>query len=306
MNILLENGLLNKMDCGNNFAYVVNDNTAFLPTEYKVLQSQPAGLFIKCMKMLYNGKTQLYYLTDGYRNLMEMAYSLEEDNFITIVANLFADVIAVKNNGFLSCQSIDILTSHIFVEPNTNKVSLVYLPIRDRLFCDVPAFENELRTSLVQLIQSTPTLSSPRISQLAADLMNGMFSFENLYTRTRGVTTAGTKVDRRNTCEASYNYGKLKLVAVNTPVPFEIPVTKDEFILGKKREIVDGVISFNRMISRSHCKIIRQENQYAIVDLGSANGTYLNNVRLKANQSGFIKNGDRIRLADSDFQAIIE
>ena len=56
MNMLIENGIVNKVDCGNDLAYVVNDNTIFYATEYKVLQSQSDGVFIKCMKLLYNGK----------------------------------------------------------------------------------------------------------------------------------------------------------------------------------------------------------------------------------------------------------
>lgn len=54
--MLIENGIVNKVDCGNDLAYVVNDNTIFYATEYKVLQSQSDGVFIKCMKLLYNGK----------------------------------------------------------------------------------------------------------------------------------------------------------------------------------------------------------------------------------------------------------
>ena len=59
------------------------------------------------------------------------------------------------------------------------------------------------------------------------------------------------------------------------------------------------------MISRMHCKIIRQGEQYAVVDLKSANGTYLNGIRLQANQATPIKNGDVIRLANSDFRVVI-
>lgn len=39
MNVLIENGLITEMECGANIAYVLEDNTAFLPTEYKVIKS---------------------------------------------------------------------------------------------------------------------------------------------------------------------------------------------------------------------------------------------------------------------------
>lgn len=102
-----------------------------------------------------------------------------------------------------------------------------------------------------------------------------------------------------------HNNISMKLVATNAPVPFEITITKDEFTLGRKQGLVDGVISFNRMIGRSHCRITRQGNQFAIIDLSSTNGTYVNRVRLQPEQPCPIKNGDMIRLANSEFQVII-
>ena len=72
MNCLEEKQLLSEMACGTNFAYILQDNTLFLPTEYKVLQSQPEGIYVRCMKMLYNGKIQLYYSTAGLQSLQTM------------------------------------------------------------------------------------------------------------------------------------------------------------------------------------------------------------------------------------------
>lgn len=305
MNMLIENGLINEITCGNNFAYIINDNNAFLSTEYKVLQSQAKGSFIKCMKLLYNGNVQLYYLTDGYKSLTSMLPSLDAENFLTIVSNLFADIIAVKNNGFLSCQNIDVSSEHIFIDPSTYKISLVYLPIGKRLFYDVSAFENELRTSLIKFIQGIPSLSSPKTMQLEADLSNGMLTIEGIYSKIKGATVVEKNVSSGHIDKVVRNNISMKLVATNAPVPFEITITKDEFTLGRKQGLVDGVISFNRMIGRSHCRITRQGNQFAIIDLSSTNGTYVNRVRLQPEQPCPIKNGDMIRLANSEFQVII-
>lgn len=306
VNLMTEGDLLNKITCGNNFAYIVNDNSAFLPTEYKVLQSQAEGSFIKCMKLLYNGKVQLYYLTNGYKSLLSILSSLDAENFIAIIANLFADIISVKNNGFLSCQNIDLSPEHIFVESSTYKIRLVYLPIGKRLFDDISAFENELRTSLINCIQNIPSLSSPKTIQLAADLSNAMLTLEEIYSKIKGTTAVDKKRTAEHISEVSSNILNMKLIAINAPVPFEIVITKDEFTLGKKQELVDGVISFNRMISRSHCKITRQGRQFAITDLNSANGTYVNRVRLQPEQPCTIKNGDVVRLANSEFKVRIE
>lgn len=305
MNILVENNYITEMPCGSNFSYILNDNSTFLSTEYKVLQSQAKSCFVRCMKMLYNGKIQLYYLTNQYKPLAMMLPSLDAESFTIICANLISDIIDVKNNGFLSCQNIDISFERIYVDPSTYKVSLVYLPVGQRLFDDASSFENELRTSLVKLIQGISTLATPKNIQFAANLSNGSLSLENLYTSIKSGKTPTPQKEFVPQDEPIQNT-QIKLIAMNAPVRIEIVVTKDEFIIGKKAEVVDGVIGFNKMISRSHCKISRSGSQYFLSDLQSANGTYVNHVRLQPNQPQLIKGGDIVRLANSDFQVVVE
>lgn len=278
MNLLMEKGLISEMSCGSNFAYILQDNNAFLSTEYKVLQSQSNSCFVRCMKDLYNGKVQLYYLTNAYKPLTSMLSGLESDNFMTIAANLLSDIIDVKNNGFLSCQNIDISFEKIYVDPTTFKVSLVYLPLSERIFDDYSIFENELRTGLVKLISSISTLSSAKTMQFSADLSNGTLRLEDLYNRIKGgsrsVKTLSDNQGGNNqqSSDAGSYIGRIRIIAMNAPTRVEIDVTKDEFIIGKNASVVDGVVSFNKMISRVHCKINKRGGQITITDLQSANG----------------------------------
>jgi serine phosphatase RsbU (regulator of sigma subunit) len=49
-------------------------------------------------------------------------------------------------------------------------------------------------------------------------------------------------------------------------------------------------------VSRFHAKVVRQDGQFSVVDLGSRNGTFLNGQLLSAPQ--FLREGDRIRISD--------
>lgn len=302
MNLLIENKIITQVECGSNFAYILNDNNIFLSTEYKVLQSQAKSCFVKCMKMMYNGKVQLYYITQSLKTFSSMIPSLDTESFLTIVSNLFSDIIEVKHNGFLSCQNIDISFEHIYVDPTTYKVSLVYLPLSKKVYNDPSSFENEVRTALVKLISCIPNLSSAKTMQLSADLSNGTLTMENLYSRIKGGKVINPVPVSSEGKGTSAEPSTLRIVAMNAPMRIEIVVTKDEFVIGKKAELCDGVIGFNKMISRSHCKICRRGSQYTVTDLQSANGTFVNKVRLQPNQPHPIRNGDIIRLANSDFQ----
>ena len=304
MNSLIEKNVIFEMDCGSNFAYILNDNNIFLSTEYKVLQNQANSCFVKCMKMLYNGKIQLFYLTKNIKPLSSMLSTLDNESFVTILSNLFTNIIDVKHNGFLSCQSIDISMDRIYVDPTTYKVFLVYVPVSRRLFSDYSHFENELRTCYVRLISDSSNFSSAKISQLRSDLANGTLSLEEVNNKIKGSKIGVVNSKPSTNVEKSVN-GYMKLVGMNSPSRVEIVVDKDEFVIGKKAELCDGVIDFNKMISRSHCKIIRTGKNYSIVDLQSANGTFVNRVRMQPNTPFPINNGDVIRLANSDFQVTI-
>ncbi len=299
MNTLIEAGHIKEMVAGTNFSYVLSDNNNFLSTEYKVLQSQAEGCFVKCMKMLYNGKIQLFYNVQSLTPFSTLLPTIDAEGLLTIISNLFADIIDVKHNGFLSCQNIDISFDKIYIDSSTYKVSLVYLPVNTRLYDSVSIFENELRTALVKLISGISTFSSPKLVQLMADLSDGTLSIEDLYSRIKG----GTRTSTTNAyMKQNGVVGNLRIVAMNAPTRVEIAITKNEFVIGKKAEVCDGVVDFNKMISRVHCKICKNGSQYTITDLQSANGTFLNKMRLQPNQPFPIKSGDVIRLANSDFQ----
>lgn len=303
MDNLKEKKEIIEMECGANFAYILEDNSNFMQTDYKVLQSQNNGGFVKCMKMLYNGKIQLYYFAEELRSFSSMICSLDAESFMIIINNLFSDILTVKHNGFLSCHNINISFDRIYVDPNTFKVSLVYMPIKSKNFSSLTTFENELRTSLVRLINNHPDLSSnERVISFSSDLSNGMLSLEDLENRTKIGVKKNLKTD--SSMNTNNENEKLFIVSLNAPTRVEIEITKNSFVIGKKAEVVDGVISFNNMISRSHCRINRIGNQYTITDLQSANGTYVNKKKLQPNQPCYIKNGDVIRLANSDFQVL--
>ena len=180
MNKLVENGLINEITCGENLAYILEDSSLFIPIEYKVMQSQTDKTFIKCMKLLFNGKIQLYYLTDNHKSLKNILHSLNAESFMIIMGNLFSSIITVKNNGFLSCQNIDVSLEHIFVHPATYKVSLVYLPIRHTktpvargskvpvcpIFLVLKMWLSSLTTSLLVLFFPLFTINNASINHL--------------------------------------------------------------------------------------------------------------------------------------------
>jgi pSer/pThr/pTyr-binding forkhead associated (FHA) protein len=74
---------------------------------------------------------------------------------------------------------------------------------------------------------------------------------------------------------------KLKLVVLaGAKEGTEIPLKKDKFLIGRAKEC--ALRAGSEAISRQHCAISRHEAGYTVKDLGSRNGTYVNDTRITA------------------------
>lgn len=73
---------------------------------------------------------------------------------------------------------------------------------------------------------------------------------------------------------------KLKLVVLaGAKEGLEIPLKKEKFLIGRAKEC--ALRAGSEAISRQHCAITRHENGYTVKDLGSRNGTYVNDKPIK-------------------------
>lgn len=310
MNGLLQKGVVSELVGTPNVQYVLNDDSAFALTEFKVLKSQSKH-FIKCSKVKYNGKIKFIYFTAMSKSLRNMIPSLDSDTFLTIIANLLNCIIEIKNNGFLDCENLDLSFDKVFVNQNTLEISLIYLPVNNA-DKDLASFENEFRTEIIKLITSVPAFTGEKMARICGYLSNGTLSLNQVYksicSEIKGRSTSfESDFDREKDTGNSnkhviFKQPSLHFYSLNAPVDINFNIDVPEFIIGKNPAQVNGVISFNKAISRVHCKISYQNNSYFITDLGSANGTYVNKSRLAAQHPQKIKSGDTIRLANSDFK----
>lgn len=81
----------------------------------------------------------------------------------------------------------------------------------------------------------------------------------------------------------------------------KIWLNRDQVVLGRSRQESDVCILRDASISRRHARILRRGNGYYLEDLGSRNGTFLEEQRLSANHPQELKNGAKLRLGGSYF-----
>ncbi len=294
MNELIRSNKITEMQFAQNPGYILSDNSLFSLTDFKVLKNkEKTGGFIKCSKAMFNGKVSLIYFIGDHKNLSNILLSVDPESFTLILRNLFEVLLEIKGIGFLSYQNVDISTDKIFIDQKTLGVSLIYLPLTSNSVGE-EVFLNELRTQLLQIISSTPVLSSDKISKISMYLSNASLSIEELYKKISAECSGGS-------VRHAGSQPLLNVVSVNSKNTCEFNINKPEFILGRVVSKVDAVVPGNPAISSAHCKFIFRNGEYFVQDLKSSNGSFLNSKRLAAEELYPVKNGDRLRLANEDF-----
>lgn len=82
----------------------------------------------------------------------------------------------------------------------------------------------------------------------------------------------------------------------------KIRIRKSVFSIGTDFQEADYLIADNPLISRLHTVFRCQYGSYYIADKNSTNGTFVNERRLALGQEACLKSGDRIRIADEEFE----
>jgi serine/threonine protein kinase len=95
--------------------------------------------------------------------------------------------------------------------------------------------------------------------------------------------------------------GMLQIIGLAGPA-WEMAVAKSPFFIGRKSPS-DGIYPDldlshydARFVSRLHAQITQSGSEYVLIDLGSANGTFVNGVQLPPHAPRVLRSGDRVTI----------
>jgi len=353
MNSSLHNKL-SEVVGANNIAYVLNENSSFSMTGYKVMQNHNGSGLLKCAKLSYNGKIKLVYIVGDLKPLSHVATRLGVNELNAVIFNLIQRALEIKSNGFFRAENLELDFDKIFVDTTDDSVHLIYFPISGGTTGKISGFENEFRIALINLFNSFPVFNAPQFQRLCSDLSNGSLPLEQILKKLQDNINGNnfnqricdpsslqpdysqrvapvTPVSGQNYQPNNMGYQRavpqqpafgfnsgyqqpvyqpapqqniqpaMTITAINSPVQVSLVVNTPEYLIGKNPDMVNGAITHNPAISRVHCKISYSAGRYYITDMGSANGTYVNQQRLEKQQTVEINSGDYLKLANSDF-----
>ncbi len=109
-----------------------------------------------------------------------------------------------------------------------------------------------------------------------------------------GETTVLSEVPQQNQIIIPY----LIRIKNNEKIMLDKPV----FRIGKERSFVDYFIGDNTAVSRSHSNIVTREGNFFIIDTNSLNHTFVNGVIIQNNVEVKLAHGDKISMANEEFE----
>jgi len=91
-------------------------------------------------------------------------------------------------------------------------------------------------------------------------------------------------------------FGILAIQSPDRPI-VTIEMTETEMTIGRGAD--NHIVLADSQASRHHAKFICDDTGVRIVDLGSANGTFVNDDRLRSNQPVQLNDGDHLRIGQT-------
>lgn len=285
---------------GRNITFLLSGEEAYSPTSHKMMQGMLGAGLLPCCVYRYNGRIKLMYFTGEKKSMPELE-NLDAAASMAIARNLVDTAEQLWSAEFLNLENIRISAERVFVDTKTLSCCFMFLPLNNVATVKGRGqFEMGVMNLLRSFVSRQLAGGDASIRELASFLADGTSGI--LQTK-RWLASTGreSRSALLDSGEFTGSHG-LRLVGVGTPVPVDIAITKPDFIFGKSVNGVDGTITFNNAISRVHCKVTQSGGNIYISDMGSSNGTYVNGQRLTDGRPFLIHPGDRVRLANSDFE----
>lgn len=168
-----------QFQCPWNRAYIINKEDLFYEAGYMEMQKQQ-GL-IECRKTFFDGHLKVIYFTDGYMSVSDFLKKKRYEEIIYLLESIIDTAELIQSQKYLSLQNILTEEDSIFVDRDTNKIQLIYFPLKfsseEDESCNVVTvlFENIIKTAC-----STDNLSENEKQRLYSFCINHPHSISEM------------------------------------------------------------------------------------------------------------------------------
>lgn len=160
--------------------------------------------------------------------------------------------------------------------------------------------------NFVAMIKSNVEIAIRIMRKLSLRLREANLQIEKLMHASTELLNMSDVAQRGAAKAAKKESGEVKAYLVSTMSGRTFPITKNEAYVGRVDRVTGAIPEIDlsdedpkRFISRRHAKIVKNENDFALVEeIGTVNGTFINNQRLATGSPVPLKNGDTLTFAN--------
>lgn len=271
---------------------------------YKVLTKQQIPNTLPCIRIQYNLKDRFLFETDQLYSLDTCLTILNKKEILHVVISLLKVMMELDHSGFVPIEALIPDIKCIFINRERQEVKFIVLPITQEYISeDLKSWHRRYLDTMNYLTEQLSEDVSDEIREHINHDGKYMDYVPRLIERLSERESTPRFTDTvmyNNTAEP-----QLRLIHNGMYGQIVLQVEKREYVIGKKRDSVDGFIGVSNAVSRQHCKVNRRSGHFYIIDLNSSNHTYVNSTMVSSTQERELKNGDRVRIADLDFSVQI-
>lgn len=270
---------------------------------YKVLNKQHIEEILPCIHVKYNLRDRLLFDTEQFVSLEDSIEELDEEFGQIILYSMFKIFLDVVNTGFIPLEAVQVGLNTIFLDPKNRKSYFIVLPIaKEYSIGDTRNWNKRMWDTVNELCS---ILCSEKEEQIKKFLSGKGKLVDNIRELLPIIKPQSNAIQGVQLSHSPKKQNELQLFHNGKYGQFAFYVQKKEFVIGKRRDSVDGYLAMSEAVSRIHCRIVRKEDKYFVIDMGSLNHTFVNGTLVNAQEEKEIVDGDSLRIADIDFKVCI-
>ncbi len=241
---------------------------------------------LTCKKILWNDRVQLCYFLDGMTSLESKKEQLSLDELTAVCSQILTMLVEIESYPDLSAENVSWDMDSIYLDED-NDVSLICLPA----VLPIEALESRIYMKRVYAL----------MDEVFQDVSGGEAVRRQMEAARNKAFGDWLGLKDALSSRVAVEETMITLRSVNTPEPFVFEIGHEDFYIGTDPEQCKGCILGAISVSPVHALIGWNDISFFIKDLGSREGTYLNDIKITPQTPVPFGKGSIIKFAECTF-----
>ncbi len=266
--------------------FLINSESLLNKDALRFLKMENDEDLLSCRWIRFNDKIKLVYFEEGMSTLTAVLRTMTLEQLCTIGISLLKLVTRLENAEEMTPENLSLDTDSIYIGEE-NALRCIYVPVElpDESLLN-PIYKKRIYAILEDMCKTVPE---------GADIWRRI-EYEK-------VNNPGNWTSILAILDDPYaeTNNLIYLKGINTPGEVVFQIGQEDFTIGSDKTQADGTIDAADQISPVHARILWDENGFYVMDMDSAEGTYVNDQRIDPMTQVKIGLGSVLRFGEYTF-----